>query len=146
MSIVSRAERGADESLKYTSRAEYQEMLRLADERDKYMSDLEREAAEAEAEKSRTSRAYALENFPNDILLDMVVDSENGNALWRKKEYVFNKTKILVHHTVNDISKFSSESSVKSLLRSVYKMHAFTNGRGDIGYNFVISPNGVIYE
>lgn len=121
-------------------------MIRQAEEREKYMTELEHARAEEEAEKSRVSRAYALENFPNDILLDMVVDSENGNSLRWKKEYVFNKTKILVHHTVNDLSKFHSEESVKSLLRSVYKMHAFTNGRGDIGYNFVISPNGVIYE
>lgn len=132
--------------MKYESRAEYQEMIRLAEERQKYMTEMEHNHAEEEAEKSRTARAYALENFPNDILLDMVIDTENGNKLRWKQEYVFNKTKLLVHHTVNDMSKFSSEESVKSLLRSVYRMHAFTNGWGDIGYNFVISPGGVIYE
>ena len=129
MDIVTRASRGADESMKYQSRAEYQEMIRLAEERAKYMTEMEHNHAEEEAEKSRISRAYALENFPNDILLDMVIDTENGNKLWWKQEYVFNKTKLLVHHTVNDMSKFQSEESVKSLLRSVYRMHAFTNGR-----------------
>ena len=130
--IVTRAQRGAEESMKYQSRAEYQEMIRIAEEREKYMTELEHAKAEEEAEKSRISREHALANFPNDILLDMVVDTENGNKLRRKQEYLFNKTKILVHHTVNDISKFSSEESVKSLLRSVYRMHAFSNGRGDI--------------
>ncbi len=146
VNVVTRAEWGADETMKYASRQEYQEMARLAEERRKYMTEMEHEHAEEEAQKSATARAYALENFPNDILLDMVVDTENGHKLWWKKEYVFNKTKILVHHTVNDMSKLQSESDVKSLLRSVYRLHAVQHGWGDIGYNFVISPGGVIYE
>lgn len=121
-------------------------MIKLSDEREKYMTEAEEEQQKLDSEKASIARQYALDNFPNDILLDAVVDSENGNPLWWKQEYVYKKTKILVHHTVNDISKFQSEDNVKSLLRSVYKMHAFTNGWGDIGYNFVISPNGVIYE
>jgi|GEM_PF-948237 len=121
-------------------------MIRQAEESEKYMTELQHARAELEAEKSRISREHALANFPSDILLDMVVDTENGNKLRWKQEYVFNKTKILVHHTVNDMSKLMSEESVKSMLRGVYRSHAFTNGRGDIGYNFVISPNGVIYE
>lgn len=144
--IVTRAQRWADETLKYASRDEYQQMIKLSEERKKYMSEMEHEKAEESAENSATARAYALEHFPNDILLDMVVDTENGHKLWWKKEYVFNKTKILVHHTVNDMSKLQSETSVKALLRSVYSMHALQHGRGDIGYNFVISPGGVIYE
>lgn len=144
--IVTRAEWGADETLKYASRDEYQQIIQLAEEREKYMSELDHEKADEASQNSATARAYALEHFPNDILLDMVVDTENGHKLWRKKEYVFNKTKIIVHHTVNDMSKLQSESNVKALLRSVYSMHALQNGWGDIGYNFVISPGGIIYE
>lgn len=31
-------------------------------------------------------------------------------------------------------------------MKAIYKDHAFKNGWGDVGYNFIISPGGIIYE
>ena len=31
-------------------------------------------------------------------------------------------------------------------VRDIYKFHTVNRGRGDIGYNFVIDPQGNIYE
>lgn len=146
VNIVTRGERGADENRKYSSRTEYIRMIELAEEREKYMTEAEKEKAEEEAEKSKIARDYALQNFPQDILIDTLVRNENGNDLRRNQEYKYQKTKILIHHTVNDMTKIKNETDMKILLRSVYSHHAFTNGRGDVGYNFIISPGGVIYE
>lgn len=51
-------------------------------------------------------------------------------------------THLVVHHTAgaNSVADWSAE------VRSIWYLHTYTNGWGDIGYNYLIDPNGVIYE
>jgi len=51
-------------------------------------------------------------------------------------------THAVVHHTAgaNDLTDWAAE------VRNIWYFHTFTNGWGDIGYNYLIDPNGVIYE
>ncbi len=51
-------------------------------------------------------------------------------------------THAVVHHTAgaNSVPDWDAE------VRSIWHLHTFTNGWGDIGYNYLIDPNGVIYE
>jgi hypothetical protein len=51
-------------------------------------------------------------------------------------------THAVVHHTAgaNVVPDWDAE------VRSIWHLHTFTNGWGDIGYNYVIDPNGVVYE
>lgn len=51
-------------------------------------------------------------------------------------------THLIVHHTAgsNTFPDWDAE------LRNIWFFHTFTNGWGDIGYNFLIDPNGVVYE
>ncbi len=51
-------------------------------------------------------------------------------------------THAVVHHTAgaNSLPDWDAE------LRNIWYFHTFTNGWGDIGYNFLIDPNGVVYE
>ena len=51
-------------------------------------------------------------------------------------------THAVVHHTAgaNSVADWDAE------VRSVWYLHTYTNGWGDIGYNYLIDPNGVIYE
>lgn len=51
-------------------------------------------------------------------------------------------THVIIHHTVND----NIVSDWAAVVRSVWQFHTFSNGWGDIGYNFLIDPNGVVYE
>ena len=50
--------------------------------------------------------------------------------------------RIVVHHTVNN----NSSSDYPAIVRSIYLYHAVTRNWGDIGYNYLIDQNGVIYE
>lgn len=126
MTIVTREQWNADESWKYSSRPEYQAMLKS--ETDKYVSEAEEERQKQDAEKSKTARQYALDHFPQDILIDKVVTTENGNDLRWPFEYKYNKTKIIVHHTANSLAQIKTENDMNALLQSVYKYHAFGNG------------------
>jgi hypothetical protein len=51
-------------------------------------------------------------------------------------------THAIVHHTAgsNDLPDWEAE------MRAIWYFHTVTRGWGDIGYNFLIDPNGVVYE
>ena len=49
---------------------------------------------------------------------------------------------LIVHHTAtsNDVPDWAA------VVRTIWNFHAFTNGWRDLGYHYLIDPNGVIYE
>lgn len=51
-------------------------------------------------------------------------------------------THVIVHHTAgsNDLTDWEAE------VRNIWYLHTITNGWIDVGYNWLIDPNGVIYE
>lgn len=51
-------------------------------------------------------------------------------------------THLIVHHTAgaNSVPDWDAE------MRNIWYFHTVTRGWGDIGYNFLIDPNGVVYE
>lgn len=50
--------------------------------------------------------------------------------------------KVIVHHSVTR----DPEPDPKATLRAIYQYHAVQRGWGDIGYNFLIDPQGNVYE
>ncbi len=55
-------------------------------------------------------------------------------------------TKVIVHHTADNIGAAGTQDYYANLVRSIYYYHAVTQGWGDIAYNFLIDPLGNIYE
>jgi uncharacterized protein (TIGR03437 family) len=53
-------------------------------------------------------------------------------------------THLIVHHTAT--GNAAPNNDWAAIVRSVWNLHVFTNGWADIGYNYLIDPNGVIYE
>ncbi len=53
---------------------------------------------------------------------------------------------MVVHHTADANSLRGSEQRWSDRVRAIWSFHTFTRGWGDVGYNFLIDPNGVIYE
>ena len=51
-------------------------------------------------------------------------------------------THLIVHHTA-DVNTHKDWAAV---VRSIWNFHVFSNGWSDVGYNYLIDPNGVIYE
>lgn len=51
-------------------------------------------------------------------------------------------THIIIHHTATP----NNDTDWAARVRAVWYYHANTRGWGDIGYNYVVDPNGVIYE
>ncbi len=53
---------------------------------------------------------------------------------------------ITVHHTADSGTLSGNEANWASRVRAYWSFHAITRGWGDIGYNYLIDPNGIIYE
>ena len=51
-------------------------------------------------------------------------------------------THLIVHHSAGS----NSSSDWPAVVRSIYTLHTQTNGWSDVGYNWLIDPNGVIYQ
>ncbi len=51
-------------------------------------------------------------------------------------------THLIVHHTVND----NNSPDWPAVVRSIWNFHIFDRNYADIGYNYLVDPNGVIYE
>ena len=53
---------------------------------------------------------------------------------------------LVVHHTADSNTLFPSEPNWAARVRAEWAFHTYTRGWGDVGYNYLIDPNGVIYE
>ncbi|MCB9445405.1 MAG: N-acetylmuramoyl-L-alanine amidase [Ardenticatenaceae bacterium] len=51
-------------------------------------------------------------------------------------------THVVVHHTVSA----NDRTDWAAVVRAIWNYHTYTNGWGDIGYNYLIDRTGVIYE
>lgn len=141
ITYVSRADWGADETWRYESRAEYQALL--ATRAAQAAKNLPETAAE---KKQRTANEYVMKNYASFFTINNVIKNENGQSLWWNLQYASKKNKVIVHHTATTSSLPITVQQEKEYMKSVYKFHAFSRWRWDIGYNFVIMPSGRIYE
>ncbi len=53
---------------------------------------------------------------------------------------------IIVHHTADGNTLAPGQPNWAARVRAIWSYHAITRRWGDIGYNYLIDPNGVIYE
>lgn len=91
---------------------------------------------------------YLLEKTPTEQIVDEYRESESGNFFKWPESIHKAKSKIIIHHTADDNTALLTwwEKAAMQELQRIYKYHALTKWRGDIGYNFIIDPFGNIYE
>lgn len=80
--------------------------------------------------------------FDEDEFIDRVVNKLNGEELKWPYEYMKDVKMVVVHHTAGESDLADSRQAV----RNIHYYHAVRRGWGDIGYNYIIDKNGVIYE
>jgi hypothetical protein len=52
---------------------------------------------------------------------------------------------LVIHHTA-DANTLAEGQTWADRVRAIWSFHTYSRGWGDIGYNYLIDPNGVIYE
>jgi hypothetical protein len=53
---------------------------------------------------------------------------------------------MVVHHTADSNTLLPGEPNWAARVRAEWSFHTYTRGWGDVGYNYLIDPNGVVYE
>ncbi len=72
----------------------------------------------------------------------VVEEDENGKTYKWPLQYPEKVTKFVIHHTATT----SNLDNPAQAIRDIYYYHAITRGWGDIGYNYIMDPQGKIYE
>lgn len=137
ISVVSRADWGADETLRYKDHPLWKKYY------EKQATTTPSDATKAQWAKNAAIEAHLEKNFPEESTINEVIRTENGHSLaWpiEKTKYVH---KIVLHHTAENNVKSLSDPE---LMRSMYYFHTMTRGWGDLGYHFVVGQRGQIYE
>lgn len=130
--IIPRENWGAEEKYRYTWGNSFQSQPLSS-----HTSSVKTERA-----KECDRKVYA---YPQDFMKQKVVSSDsNGTLVW-PYQYSSEIKKVIIHHTA-DNNSIQEGRSPESIMRSIYTYHANTKGWGDIGYHFVIAPDGSIFE
>jgi len=107
-------------------------------------------------EKSDVTNNRLLRNYPDDVnildfavdkwwfAVDQVIKSLDWNELRRPMSIKDEKKSLVIHHTAGPRADTLEEG--KEVMKSLQEAHTFTNGWGDIWYNFLIDSEGNIYE
>lgn len=118
--VVSRKQWGADEKLRLSKTAS----VSLSSDWDSELSDEE------------------VDSDPDMKIIKTVSTDGNGNKLLWPLEYPKKIKKIIIHHTATTANLDDPEVA----MRAIYYYHAVTRGWGDIGYNYVVAPDGTVFE
>lgn len=158
VTIISRAQWGANESLRYSNLSKTDRdkiSQQKKDEQLQLMRDSQGEWLESKLRDTlqqtyqlQLANDYLATTYPNEQSVDAVSESFNGKFLKRPESIHNNKTKIVIHHTAEDYTPLltGGQDVVNKKLQDIYKYHTVTKWRWDIGYNFLIDPAGNIYE
>ncbi|MCX6824220.1 MAG: peptidoglycan recognition family protein [candidate division SR1 bacterium] len=144
VTIITRAQWGANESWRYSTQSktdrDAERQQQLDNEGGGQLTDT--------AYQGQMATEFLLEQTPNEQTVDEYRESSSGNFLKWPESIHKGKSKIIIHHTADDNSALLTGGTGAAILelQNIYKYHALTKGRGDIGYNFVIDPFGNIYE
>lgn len=88
-----------------------------------------------------------IQSAPGDVPKPRVVPrtdwgAPDGESSPRWKPKFRRVTHIIIHHTATT----NNDTDWAARVRAIWYYHANTRGWGDIGYNYLVDPNGVIYE
>lgn len=128
LKIISRAQWGADENLRYYNPDETEDD----------------ESAGDGGGGLTAACQKKVDAYPNEFKYAKTVDTENGHALIWPLQYSASIQKIVVHHTGE--TDVTNGRPSDEMVRAIYYYHTVVKGWGDIGYNYVIGKDGEIYE
>ncbi len=135
--IYARSSWGADETLRYsdsTTSAPSQDAGDTGNVPSDTDTLTEREKTCLEAQKK----------YPLEFRTNRTISTQGGKDLRWPLQYSASVKMLVVHHTAQNLD--DDARSGPELMRALYQYHAVNRGWGDIGYNFVIDPQGKIYE
>lgn len=94
-------------------------------------------------ESSPTDQNYQMASIPRPPVVTRTEwGCPDGQGTSRPPVSYTTVSHLIVHHTVNN----NISADWPAVVRAIWSLHFFDRGYIDIGYNYLIDPNGVIYE
>ena len=84
------------------------------------------------------------ETYPDEFVTEHVQRTEGGRKLRWPYQYSKKVRKVVLHHTAE--TGVSNGRQADEVMRAIYRYHTVSRGWGDIGYHYVIAPDGTIFE
>jgi len=135
--IISRAEWGADESIRFRS----------TPRPTNNSSKGEKTEAQIKAENiSKIRNVWMAKNFPLERKYEWSNTMFWNHYLIYPDYFNHHKNKIIIHHTAWNYNPNRTISNVKKEIQDIYKYHTINRNFGDIWYNFLIDQMWNIYE
>jgi len=88
--------------------------------------------------------ASPMSNHPKPSVVSRSVWCLDSRCDYTDGIYYSPTTHLIVHHTAG--SNHPLDYDWPSVVRAIWYYHAITRDWGDIGYNYLVDPNGVLYE
>lgn len=133
--IISRREWGADESLGI------------------YVPKETKEGDSSSGEQKKNICEPIEKAFPGQYQVGdkFVAYDEMGRPLIWPRQYSNRIKKIVVHHTAQTLKDLNEDRRIdardyKLAVKAIYVYHTLSNGWGDIGYHYLVDPDGNVYE
>ncbi|MDC9724231.1 MAG: N-acetylmuramoyl-L-alanine amidase [Urechidicola sp.] len=92
--------------------------------------------------KKNNTSAKVLSGCPQPAYEGRLDWCPDGSCPKSNSPSAINPTHIVVHHSAGQ----TTSSDFAAVVRSYWDLHVNTNGWADIGYNWLIDPNGMVYE
>lgn len=136
--ILTRAEWGADETLRYRSSVASSASTSTTP------ADTAGDNGGATSQRAKDCEEAQL-NYPNEFKTNgRLVKEEDGHTLRWPRTYSKDMKLLTVHHTAMQADG-DTRSGVERM-QALYEYHAENRGWGDIGYHYLIDEDGQIYE
>jgi uncharacterized protein (TIGR03437 family) len=92
------------------------------------------------------SENQALPNYPKPPVVSRTAwGCPDGQVTTHGTLSYTSVTHLIVHHTATGNTPPGGDDWA-AVVRSIWNFHIFTNGWADIGYNYLVDPDGLIYE
>ncbi len=81
-------------------------------------------------------------SFPKPFVVSRSVWCQSADCVYSDGLEYSPVTHLIVHHTVSS----NTSTNWAAVVRAIWNFHTYSRGWGDIGYNYLVDPDGVIYE
>jgi hypothetical protein len=95
-----------------------------------------------ELEGTNTLLPESQASYPKPFIVSRAVWCTHADCIYSEGLEYHPVSHLIVHHTVSS----NASTNWAAVVRAIWNFHTYNRGWGDIGYNYLVDPQGVIYE
>ncbi len=97
---------------------------------------------QAELDKEAPLLPESIADFPKPFVISRTAWCQHADCTYTEGLEYHPVSHLIIHHTVSN----NDSADWAAVVRAIWNFHTYSRGWGDIGYNYLVDPNGVVYE